>query len=173
MKKLFLVLTLMGMVVSSCRPLIDVEESIQVPLTETIIEYTESTSRVLDATSNMLVIPIVANLNVSNTKFIHVEHDAFADIKITKATIENIEKYKRTALGRAIRACDADVLISPIIEVTTKDGRLVITVSGYPAKYNSFRNATEKDIKLVKEANDTNIGDNKPSKDMLNIQVDK
>lgn len=35
--------------------------------------------------------------------------------------------------------------------VTNKDGRLEITVVGYPAKYTKFRNATKTDVELVKE----------------------
>ena len=40
---------------------------------------------------------------------------------------------------------------SPIDVVTNKDGRLEITVVGYPAKYTKFRNATKEDVELVKE----------------------
>ena len=150
-----------------------VEESVQVAVTETTTDYSENTSRILDAESNLLVIPLVANLEVTKTKFVHVERDAFADIKVTNASISNIDKYKRMALGRATKACGADILISPNIEVVTEDGRFVITVSGYPAKYKDFRNATAKDVELVKEANEANGGVNMIVNDMLKVQVNK
>ena len=150
-----------------------VEESVQVAVTETTTDYSENTSRILDAESNLLVIPLVANLEVTKTKFVHVERDAFADIKVTNATISNIDKYKRMALGRATKACGADILISPNIEVVTEDGRFVITVSGYPAKYKDFRNATAKDVELIKEANEANGGVKMIVNDMLKVQVNK
>ena len=142
-------------------------------VTETTTDYSENTSRILDAESNLLVIPLVANLEVTKTKFVHVERDAFADIKVTNATISNIDKYKRMALGRATKACGADILISPNIEVVTEDGRFVITVSGYPAKYKDFRNATAKDVELIKEANEANSGVKMIVNDMLKVQVNK
>ena len=150
-----------------------VQESVQVAVTETTTDYSESTSRVLDAESNLLVMPIIANLDVAKTKFVHVERDAFADIKVTNASIANIDKYKRAALGCATKASGADILISPNIEVVTDDGRFVITVTGYPAKYKDFRNATAKDIELVKEANEANSGVKMIVNDMLKVQVNK
>ena len=173
MKLLYTSLAVLAIVVSSCRPMTYVEESVQVAVTETFTDYSESTSRILDAESNLLVMPVVANLDVEKKKFVHVEREAFVDIKVTNASIANIDKYKRTALGRATKACGADILISPNIEVVTEDGRFVITVTGYPAKYKDFRNATAKDIELVKGANEANSGVNMIVNDMLKVQVNK
>ena len=150
-----------------------VEESVQVAVTEITTDYSESTSRILDAESNLLVMPIVANLDVEKKKFVHVEREAFADIKVTNASIANIDKYKRIALGRATKACGADILISPNIEVVTEDSRFVITVTGYPAKYKDFRNATAKDVELVKDANEANNGVKMIVNDMLKEQINK
>ena len=173
MKLIYTSLAVLAIVVSSCRPMTYVQESVQVAVTETTTDYSESTSRVLDAESNLLVMPIIANLDVAKTKFVHVERDAFADIMVKNDSIANIDKYKRAALGCATKASGADILISPNIEVVTDDGRFVITVTGYPAKYKDFRNATAKDIELVKEANEANSGVKMIVNDMLKVQVNK
>lgn len=173
MKLIYTSLAVLAIVVSSCRPMTYVEESVQVAVTEITTDYSESTSRILDAESNLLVMPIVANLDVEKKKFVHVEREAFADIKVTNASIANIDKYKRIALGRATKACGADILISPNIEVVTEDSRFVITVTGYPAKYKDFRNATAKDVELVKDANEANNGVKMIVNDMLKEQINK
>ena len=173
MKLVYTSLAALAIIVSSCRPMTYVEESSTVAVTATTIDYSESTSRVLDAKSNLLVMPIVANLDIAKTKFVHVESEAFANVKVNNSTIANIEKYKRAALGCATKASGADILISPNIEVVTENGRFIITVTGYPAKYKDFRNATAKDIELVKEANEANDGVSMIVNDMLKVQVNK
>ena len=61
-------------------------------------------------------------------------------------------EFKKIALSRAAKANNADVLVGTIMDITTENGRLVIAVSGYAAKYKNFRNATTKDADLIREA---------------------
>ncbi len=49
----------------------------------------------------------------------------------------------------AIRTANADVLIAPVYEIETKGSRTTVTVAGFPATYNNFRNATAADSTLV------------------------
>ena len=57
---------------------------------------------------------------------------------------------KKIALSRAARANNADVLVGSTIDIVTNNGRLEITVSGYPAHYVKFRKADNKDVELLK-----------------------
>ena len=62
-------------------------------------------------------------------------------------------ELKKIALSKATKLYDADLLVGTIIDVITNDaGLLEITVSGYPAKYTNFRNATKTDIENVQAA---------------------
>lgn len=124
------------------------------PITNIIrtYEYQESSARNLEPEQTMLVSPLIADLKVSETKIYHVEREAFADIEIDASVINNISEYKKVALSRAARANNADVMVGTIMDIVTENGRLVITVSGYPARYTNFRVATTKDTDLVKEA---------------------
>jgi hypothetical protein len=62
-------------------------------------------------------------------------------------------EFKKIALSKAAKIHDADLLVGTIIDVITNDaGLLEITVSGYPAKYTNFRNATKTDIENVQAA---------------------
>lgn len=115
-------------------------------------EYYESSVRILEPEQSMLLSPVMADLEVSDQKVTHTEKDAFAAIKITETVINNMAEFKKIALSRAAKAHNADVLIGTIVEVSTNNKRLVITVSGYPAFYRNFRSATINDTELVKAA---------------------
>ena len=157
MKK-FLLFVASIVFVASCAPVQYVEVTEKVAVQETTLDYTESTARMLNAESNFLVMPLIANLEVSKKKITHVEKEAFANIKVNNSSIANIEKHKRTALGRAAKAYGADILVNADIEVMTVDGRFVITITGYPAYYRDFRNATTKDLEIINDANKVQRG---------------
>lgn len=146
MKRFFLI-TALVVTFASCRvvPLPPASSNVE-------REYYESSVRILEPEHSMLLSPVMADLEVSNTKITHTEREAFANIKITETVINNMTEFKKIALSRAARAHNADVLVGTIIDVTTVNRHLVITVSGYPAFYRNFRAANIKDTELVKEA---------------------
>ena len=112
-------------------------------------EYMESSARILEPEQKMLLTPLIADLQVSETKIYHTETEAFADFEVTPYLLQNIAELKKIALSRAARAHQADVLVCSTIDVVTKNRRLEITVSGFPAYYVKFRNADEKDAELL------------------------
>ena len=114
--------------------------------------YYESSVRILEPEQSMLLSPVMADLEVSKYKVTHTEREAFVNVSITPAVIENIAEFKKIALSRAAKAHNADVLVGTIIDVATVNKRLEITVSGYPAYYRNFRTATKEDAELVKAA---------------------
>lgn len=117
-----------------------------------VAEYQEFSARNLEPEQTMLVSPVIADLEVSETKVYHVEREVFAESEINESVLNNIAEFKKIALSRAARAYDADVMVGTIMDVVVEDGQLVVTVSGYPAKYKNFRVATIKDTELVREA---------------------
>ncbi|MBQ3249272.1 MAG: hypothetical protein IJB03_06380 [Alistipes sp.] len=119
--------------------------------TSTTYDYRESSARLLEGSSNFIVTPTIADLEVSSKKITHIEKDAFANFVVSRSVINNIAAYKRIALGKASKAYNADILLGAEIDVETIDNHLVITVTGYPAVYKKFRNATEKDLELVRD----------------------
>lgn len=158
---------------SSCAPMVQFEQTHQVAIQETTLDYSESSAHLLNGSNNFLVLPIVANLEVSDKKITHVERDAFAEVKVNGSTIARIAEHKRTAIGRAAMAYNADVIINPDVDVKTENGRFVITVTGYPANYKNFRNATAKDIELVNDANKANISMFTTVDDTVQVEVKK
>lgn len=76
----------------------------------------------------MMITPVIADLEVSNTRIKHVERAAFADVVVDGYAIqkENMENYKKIALSKAAKAYDADVLVASMIDVQTINGDKVI-----------------------------------------------
>ena len=114
------------------------------------LEYMESSARVLEADHNMLLTPLIADLEVSSKKISYTEKEMFANLEVTQALLNNISELKKIALSRAARANNADVLVGSTIDIVTNNGHLEITVSGYPAHYVKFRKADDKDVELLK-----------------------
>lgn len=104
MKKHLLFLTAL-IFVASCSPVQ------YVTTTTTEYDYSESSARLLEGSSNFMVTPIIADLNVSGTKISYVEKDAFSNFTVTRQVISNIAAYKRIALSRAAKAHNADILV--------------------------------------------------------------
>lgn len=140
-------------------------------------DYMESSARVLEAEQAMLLTPIIADLKVSETKVYYTETEAFTNFEVTPALLQNITELKKIALSRAARAHKADVLVGSTIDVITKNKRLEITVSGYPAYYVKFRNVSDKDVEMQKSVRTLNTKDgadvvNTPNA-KLNIKVNR
>lgn len=106
--------------------------------------YRESSGRNIEPAQSAVVTPILADLElVSDTKQTYVEN---TDCEVTPAAVAQIENYKNMALLNAAKKYNADTMVAAIINVDTDAyGKLVITVTGYPARYVNFRTMTEKD----------------------------
>ena len=141
MKRLILTLSVAAML-SSCATTQIVQTT----------DYMESSARVLEPEQTMLLTPVIADLQVSDTKVYYTETEAFANFEVTPNLINNISELKKIALSRAARAYKADVLVGTTIDIVTKNQRLEISISGYPAYYIKFRNATKADVELLKNA---------------------
>lgn len=122
--------------------------------------YQESSTRNLEPDHNMVTTPIVADLKVSPSRITYTETEAYKLFPLTAENAKIMENlmpdFKRIALSRAARANDADILVGTVVDIiTNNNGFLEITVSGYPAKYVNFRNATKEDLDLARDAAST------------------
>ena len=112
----------------------------------------ESSSRYLEPTQSIMTAPLIADLSVIGGQISYTETEAFEDYEVTEALIELVPSFKAVALCHAARAHKADMIIGAMVDVITNDkGRLEITITGYPAKYVNFRNATMEDMNLVQK----------------------
>lgn len=119
---------------------------------ETTVDYMESSARYMEPSQSIMTSPMIADLEVIGGSISYTEIEAFKNYEVTEELIQLVPGFKRIALSRAARAHKADVIIGAMVEViTNKNGRLEITITGYPARYTNFRNATSEDMDLVKK----------------------
>ncbi len=143
MKKGFFGVVLLAMALTSC-------SSRQFYVTE-LIDYMESSARILEAEHTLLSTPLIADVEVSDKKITYTEKEMFANLEVNNKRIDDMPELKKIALSRAAQAHNADILVGTTIDVVTKDDRLEITITGYPARYVKFRNVNEQDIKVMEK----------------------
>ncbi len=116
------------------------------------VDYKESSARNLEPQHSVMITPLIADLSIIGERIVYTEKEAFENYQVTAEIVKFIPNFKKVALSRAARAYKADAIIGATVDVITNpQGRLEITVSGYPAKYSNFRNATSEDIALVQQ----------------------
>ncbi len=98
-----------------------------------------STAKSLDIHGIAMHIPVVADLNVKQEK---VSASIEFQGSVTKA-------LKDRVIAEALKKSNSDILIEPNFEIE-KGVSSKITVTGFPASYKNFRNATKEDLELLK-----------------------
>lgn len=117
------------------------------------VEYQESSARNLEPEQAVMITPMIADMKIIDDKIYYTETEAFANYAVTGSIVSFIPEFKKVALSRAAGKYKADAIVGATVDVITNaQGRLEITISGYPAKYTNFRNATSEDISLVGQA---------------------
>ena len=115
-----------------------------------VVEYRESSARNVEPVHSVLTAPLIADLQILGDKISYTEKDAFAQYPVSAEIVAHVPNFKKVALNNAARAHKADVIIGATVDIiTNQQGRLEITISGYPAKYTNFRNATSQDLDVV------------------------
>ncbi len=129
MKKIGLILVL-GLLITSCG-----------------VNKSMSTAKTMDIYgSGVIHIPVVADLEVSPTKVSATMNFSGDLMLITKANEQEV-------IAKAIKKVGADILIEPSFEKKQDGSEIIVTVTGFPAKYKNFRNAKSSDIELLKVGN--------------------
>lgn len=75
-------------------------------------------------------------------------------VKITTTIVCDYDKrglqiIKDNALAQAAKGVGADVIVEPMYELVFKGKKVKVTLTGFPARYVNFRNATQEDILLL------------------------
>lgn len=144
MKKLFLII--------ACALSLTAVHAQTTKKTSVEVDYMEASSRYLEPTQAFLTIPVIADLQVSQTRISYTEKEAFRGYTVTDDLIKLVPNFKQIALCRAAKAHNADVVLGATIDVITNaEGFLEITITGYPASYSNFRNAKDTDIEIIRK----------------------
>ncbi|HOR03500.1 MAG TPA: hypothetical protein PLI58_02495 [Candidatus Syntrophosphaera sp.] len=115
-----------------------------------IIGINSVTSKTKDIYGSVIHLPVVVDLIVQNTKITK----EFTTECPQNPTDDVIEDVKSIAIAAALKEHSADVLIEPNydVQITSKsasNSEIKVVVTGYPATYKNFRNATKGDVELI------------------------
>jgi len=84
--------------------------------------------------------PVIADLNVSQEKVSRT---------MTFTNLQSLETAKNSVVRELLKEQNADVLVEPTFDSTTKNGTTELTVYGWPATYKNFRQVEERDLKVL------------------------
>lgn len=111
--------------------------------------YNESSARNIEPGQRILTTPLIADVKVISSEKIKPYTEVFPFV-MNPQVKEAVPGFKRTAFAHAAKENNADILVGTDITVTTNDdGYVVVTVTGYPARYANFRNATAQDTWML------------------------
>lgn len=115
---------------------------------KTTYTIAESSSTFLEPSPSIITTPLVADIKILGEKISYVEPDALKIFPLTN--FQQLPQLRSIIVARATRAYNADLLVGVSFDMqTTENGELKVTVTGYPAKYNNFRNATYEEVRSV------------------------
>lgn len=111
--------------------------------------YNESSARNIEMGQRVLTTPMIADLKVVSDKKIEPYVEVFPFV-MSPQIKDAVPGFKRSAFANAAKKNNADALVGTDIIVTTnEEGFVVVTVTGYPAQYTNFRNATREDLWML------------------------
>lgn len=105
----------------------------------------EKTATITKIETNVIQNPTIADLDVRMEK---VEKTVSWGIEIFNRIPFNTRLENLVA--EILKENDADVLVEPHFIYQIDGGIKTLTVFGFPAKFNTFRNATESDLEILK-----------------------
>jgi hypothetical protein len=84
--------------------------------------------------------PVIVDLEVNQTKISKT---------IILKGMESLEAAKSEIIRQLLLENDADLVVEPKFQSTTKNGKTELTLTGWLATYKNFRNLEEKDVRLL------------------------
>ncbi len=118
----------------------------------TRINYHSTESRDFEPRQGVIITPLLADLKViTQTSVCDSVDFPILIASIAPGQMESwVSEYKKQAMSLILKKYKADAIIASLTDVnTTPEGRMRITISGYPARYINFRNATSTDTWMV------------------------
>ena len=117
--------------------------------------YDESTANYLSPKGESHVMPLLSEISVDTARIRYqqefVNNLKKKDIKKPLSSVA-INYMKDYSLTQAAFNNNADIIVSPLIDVKTSDDykTITVTVTGYPGRYSNFRTCTAEDFEIIR-----------------------
>ena len=117
--------------------------------------FEEAVTRAAEPEVKVFIHPLIADLQMIETERQSYGPYTYKIKSPENLTIVELENFKKRALYQAVQISDADVLIEPLFDSYIDESdphKLVINLTGFPAKYVNFRNlgSSPDDLEMVR-----------------------
>lgn len=124
---------------------------------------TQSQARLIESEFGVITAPVIGELDqISYEKITHKVEFLIGEFKDAQRDIvPNLDDYKKYTIANFCTENNYDLIINPLFQVSTntEGNKLIVTVTGYPAKYKSFRTAKAEDSWMLNFINDHSADD--------------
>ena len=113
-----------------------------------IHSITQAQARLIESEFSVITAPVIGELgDISPKKIIDSLEFYIGNFKDANDIVANLEDYKRYTIAHYCTKSGFDLIVNPLFQVSTNPAgdKLKVVVTGFPAKYKSFRPATEND----------------------------
>lgn len=113
-----------------------------------IHSITQAQARLIESEFSVITAPVIGELgDISPKKIVDSMEFYIGHFKDANDIVANLDDYKRYTIAHYCTKSGFDLIVNPLFQVSTNPtgDKLKVVVTGFPAKYKSFRPATEKD----------------------------
>ena len=113
-----------------------------------IHSITQAQARLIESEFSVITAPVIGELgDISPKKIVDSMEFYIGNFKDAQDIVVNLDDYKRYTIAHYCTKSGFDLIVNPLFQVSTNPAgdKLKVVVTGFPAKYKSFRPATEKD----------------------------
>ncbi|NCA79311.1 MAG: hypothetical protein EOM76_03865 [Sphingobacteriia bacterium] len=123
---------------------------------------TQSQTRLVESQSGVVTAPIIGELDqISPIKMVDSLEFDISHFRKAQEIIPLLNDYKRYVIASYCSKNNYDLIINPLFQITTNTSgdKLKVIVTGFPARYKSFRPATANDTWMISFMNDVTTDD--------------
>lgn len=109
---------------------------------------TQAQARLIESEFSVITAPVIGELgDISPKKIIDSLEFYIGNYRDANEIVANLDDYKRYTIAHYCTKSGYDLIVNPLFQVSTnpEGDKLKVVVTGFPARYKSFRPATEKD----------------------------
>lgn len=109
---------------------------------------TQAQARLIESEFSVITAPVIGELgDISPKKIVDSLEFYIGNFRDAQDIVVNLDDYKRYTIAHYCTKSGYDLIVNPLFQVSTNPAgdKLKVVVTGFPARYKSFRPATKDD----------------------------